>query len=452
MHAFTSINPYTRKPIYQHTPLSDAALELGANRAHAAHLTWRDTPWQERHDRMEALADALDDQQEALARIATAEMGKPLSESRAEVAKCSLLCRYYAETGARHLAPLTHSDADAQVVYDPLGTFLGIMPWNFPFWQIMRYAVPAIYAGNAALVKPAPNTFACGAALQRLFEQAGFPVGLFQSLVMAPTQTAQLLARPTLHGVSFTGSARGGAAVAALAGQHLKRAVLELGGNDAFIVLEDADVPDAIEKVILSRYRNAGQTCIAAKRLILLRPIAQQALNLLQEAVGQLTLGDPMLDTTDMGPMARPDLVDALDHQVAASIAMGATCLMGGEPIPDSNFYRPTILTDIPKGSPAYGEELFGPVLSVWVVEDEAAAIALANDSSYGLGAAVWSRDLHRAQLIARRLEVGSVVINGLVKSDPRLPFGGIKDSGFGRELAGEGIRAFVNIKTIQVG
>lgn len=452
MQPFQSVNPYTQEVIYTHLPLSDNDLQRAAEAADQVQRQWRTTSWHERSALFLALAEVLEQRQHDLAHIATAEMGKPLSESRAEVAKCALLCRYYAESGAQHLTAQAYPEAHAQVVYEPLGTFLGIMPWNFPFWQIMRYAVPAVYAGNAALVKPAPNTFECGKALAAAWDAAGFPQGIFQSLTMAAEQTPQLLSLRTVHGVSFTGSARGGAAVAALAGQKLKRSVLELGGNDAFIVLEDADLEAAIEKVILSRYRNAGQTCIAAKRLILVQSIAQRALALLHTAVQGLRLGDPMDPATDMGPMARPDLVNTLHRQVTDSVAQGATCIVGGAPLPDSNFYAPTILTDIPAGCPAYHEELFGPVLSVFVVEDAEAAIALANDSNYGLGAAIWSQDLDRAHRIARRLEAGSIVINGLVKSDPRLPFGGIKDSGYGRELAGEGIRAFVNTKTIQVG
>ncbi|HMO40722.1 MAG TPA: NAD-dependent succinate-semialdehyde dehydrogenase [Saprospiraceae bacterium] len=390
----------------------------------------------------------------AYADLITLEMGKPLRQSLAEIEKCAWLCTYFAEHGAAFLQPKTmHTEnRKSYVRYDAIGAVLGIMPWNFPFWQAFRFAIPALLGGNAILLKPAPNVPQSSLAMDALFRAAIGRVGVFQTLFAATEDVAQIIEHPIVRGVALTGSDRAGASVAALAGAAIKKCVLELGGSDAFIVLEDADLEAAAHIGVQARMNNNGQTCIAAKRFIVHAQIAERFIDLLKIELAQLKIGDPHDMATDLSVLARPDLRDQLAAQVAESVEKGATVLLEGGPLPGGgNHFRPVMLTDLQPGMPAYDQELFGPVIALFIVQNEAEAIKIANNSVYGLGAAIWSNDVERAEAIAAQLEAGAVFINDFVKSDPRLPFGGVKRSGFGRELAEEGIKEFVNIKTVVV-
>jgi succinate-semialdehyde dehydrogenase/glutarate-semialdehyde dehydrogenase len=455
MATFQSINPYNQKTLGEFASLSERELEeklrLGAE---TYRNLWRSAPLAKRLSAVQELADLMDERIDDLARLISLEMGKPVGQSRGEIKKCAWLCRYYAEHAGAFLEDQTiETEAHHSfVAYQPLGAVLGVMPWNFPFWQSFRFAIPALLAGNVVFLKPAPNVPQCGKALEQLFEEAIGEKGVFQTLFVEVEQVEHIIQHPLVQGVSLTGSDRAGSSVASLAGKHIKACVLELGGSDAFIVLEDADIAKAAETAALSRMNNTGQTCIAAKRWIVLEPVAEEFTDKVIQAVKAMKVGKPMDDDTEIGCMARPDLVDKLQQQIKSTLDRGARILLpGGRVNPTGNFFYPMILTDIPGGSPAYQEELFGPVGVLFVVKTEEEAIQLANDTDYGLGAAIWSNDLERADRVARKLEAGAIAINDMVSSDPRIPFGGIKRSGFGRELAKEGIREFVNMKSIVV-
>ncbi len=456
--AFQTRNPATGQEL-AHFPFDSAAqLAETLTQATAAAAHWGALPIEARAVPLMALADALEAQAPALARLAALEMGKPLPQGRAEVLKCAATARYFACHAATLLADENLTTAAtpqnrALLIYEPLGVVLGVMPWNFPFWQVIRFAVPTLLAGNAVLVKHAPNIPQCAAALAAICHQT-LPAGLYADLRIAPETVTGLLADPRVAAVSLTGSERAGAAVAAAAGQHLKKAVLELGGADAFVVLADADVPKAAETAARARLLNAGQSCIAAKRFIIAREVADEFVPLFVQHLAQASGGDPLAplheETLDYGPLARPDLARQLTRQVAATVKAGARILLdGGQPSPDSCFFRPMVLTDIPPDSPAALEELFGPVAALFLAADEADAIHLANATTFGLGGTVWGRDLTRAERVARALRCGFVTLNGLTASAPELPFGGRGRSGYGRELGALGIREFTSSKTL---
>jgi succinate-semialdehyde dehydrogenase/glutarate-semialdehyde dehydrogenase len=449
-----SINPYTGRQLRRFAEFSWPKTAGILAQAHRAAGAWRTTTFAERAAVLRRAGELLRERQDELAHLMALEMGKPLRDGRAEAQKCAACCDYYAEHAEAFLADEeVKTDAGRSFIsYAPLGVVLAIMPWNFPLWQVVRFAAPALMAGNVGLLKHAPNVPQCALALEKIFHDAGLPPAAFRTLLIGNEAVAQLLADTRVAAVTLTGSERAGVAVGTAAGQHLKKAVLELGGSDPFIVLADADVALAAKTAAQARMINAGQSCIAAKRFIVEKPVQAEFVRLLKGHLAQLRYGDPLDEATDYGPLARPDLADELSRQVADSVAQGAkVALAGGQPQPGSAQFDPIILTNVKKGQRAYAEELFGPVALVLTARDAAHALTLANDSEFGLGAAVWTRDETQAEVMARQLESGAVFINGMVKSMPELPFGGVKKSGHGRELSYVGIREFVNQKSVWI-
>ncbi|ACL71431.1 Aldehyde Dehydrogenase [Thioalkalivibrio sulfidiphilus HL-EbGr7] len=431
-------------------PRVDKALGLAASAA----PEWAQTPLPDRAERLRRAAQILRQRRDQYAGIITQEMGKLSSEARAEIDKCAAVCDFYAGEGPRFLADaMLASDASRSLIaWQPLGTVLAVMPWNFPFWQVFRFAAPALMAGNTALLKHASNVPRCALAIEEVFREAGFPEGAFQTLMIPASAVEAVIRDRRVHAVTLTGSEPAGRAVAAAAGAVLKKAVLELGGSDPFVVLEDADLELTVQQAVASRFMNAGQSCIAAKRFVVLEGVAEAFLSRFREAVRALRPGDPSHEATTLAPMARTDLRDELHRQVQQSIAAGAVPLEGCEPVPGKGaWYRPSVLDQVGPGMPAYDEELFGPVAAILRARDEEDALRIANDTRFGLGGSVWTRDVARGEALARRLACGCAFVNGLVKSDPRLPFGGIKDSGYGRELSALGMREFLNAKTVWV-
>lgn len=449
------LNPATEEIIQEYPLLNSNQIKQKINRAHETYGQWRQVPFAQRAQHLQRAAQILRTRQDELALLATREMGKPITEARSEVEKCAWVCEYYAEKAAEFLADeRIETDAGKSYVhYAPLGIVLAVMPWNFPYWQVFRFAAPALMAGNVGLLKHASNVPGCAEAIEDIFREAGFPEGAFTNLLMKTDDVAAVIEHPKVRAATLTGSEKAGSAVASQSGQHLKKTVLELGGSDAYLILEDADLEEAAKVCVKSRLLNTGQSCIGAKRFIVLESVYDDFLTLFKAKMAAAKMGDPTQEDTDLGPMARLDLRDELHEQVEKSIEKGAQCILGGSiPKQKGAYYPPTILTNIRPGMPAYEEELFGPVASVFKVKDEAEAIRIANDSDFGLGAAVFTSDLERGERIAaHELEAGSCFVNGLVKSDPRLPFGGIKISGYGRELSHFGIREFTNIKTIWI-
>jgi succinate-semialdehyde dehydrogenase/glutarate-semialdehyde dehydrogenase len=451
---FISQNPATEQVSDRFPSLDIPALDRALSATHGAQQAWKLSSFAERSAILRRLGTLLLEKQFSLARLITEEMGKVEREALAEIRKCATVCDYYAEQGEGFLAPepLSTREGRSYLRYEPIGVVLGVMPWNFPFWQVFRFAVPALMAGNGILVKHAPSVPRCALALEALFAEAGLPRHLVANLFVEDESVAHAIASPRVHAVTVTGSGRAGRAIASQAGANLKKCVLELGGSDPFIVLADADLELAASQGLLSRYLNCGQTCIAAKRFIVVPEIADRFVELLGQKVSALKVGNPIESDVSIGPMARKDLRDNLDRQVKAALAAGARCLMGGEPLPGAGwFYAPTILEGITPQSPVWHEELFGPVALIIRARDEADALHLANDTPYGLGSSVWSRDVKRAEALACQIDAGSTFINGMVKSDPRMPFGGTKSSGFGRELHSQGIREFTNLKTVWI-
>jgi len=452
--ALESINPVSGKSIrsYQEMPVQQAAGII--EEAHAAWQEWRRTDFATRATLMRRAAAALRQRKIDLARLMALEMGKPFKQGEGEAEKCAWACDYYAETAQQHLAPqMIQTDASrSYVAFEPLGVVLAIMPWNFPFWQVFRFAAPALMAGNAGVLKHASNVSGCALAIEDIFTAAGFPRGIFRALLVSGKQVRPLIEHPRVRAVTLTGSTPAGKAVAAQAGAVLKKTVLELGGSDPYVVLEDADLDLAVQTCVNSRLINAGQSCIAAKRFIVVRPVLEEFTSRFVSGMKAKKMGDPLESGTEVGPLARHDLRDDLHKQVQESIRKGARLLLGGEiPAGSGAFYPPTVLADVKPGMPAYDQETFGPVGAIIAASDEQDAVRLANDTSFGLGAAVFTRDLERGERVARALDAGATFINSLVASDPRLPFGGIKESGYGRELSSFGIREFVNIKTVSI-
>jgi succinate-semialdehyde dehydrogenase/glutarate-semialdehyde dehydrogenase len=451
MQTYTTYNPFSQKALQTYTFENDSIFLPKIEKTAAAFPAWRKVEITEKAKLFEKMAHLLIEKRDELAQIATQEMGKPLTQARAEVEKCAKLCRYYAQQADLFLSEkhYTSNFSKSYVRYEPLGTIFAIMPWNFPYWQVFRFAVPTLMAGNTALLKHAPNTLGCALAISNLFAEAGFPTDVFQNLILKVEDVEKVIAAPSVRAVTLTGSERAGASVAALAGKYLKKSVLELGGSDPFIVLADADLEVASNMAVLARCQNSGQSCIAAKRFLVVKEVAEEFTTLFKSKMEKLVVGDPMSLTTQVGTLARPDLADTLEKQVTQAIREGARLLLGGKR--QDNFFFPTILTDVSVENIAFRQELFGAVAALSVVEDEAQAVAFANASVYGLGASIWTRDTEKAEKMAQKLESGSVFINQMVQSDPILPFGGIKNSGFGRELSDFGIREFCNIKTVVV-
>jgi succinate-semialdehyde dehydrogenase/glutarate-semialdehyde dehydrogenase len=449
-----SVNPSTGEVLETFTPTSPEELEPILARAHAAFVRWSAMPFTARAQPMREVGRLLRRDVARHAVAITLEMGKPIVQAEAEVEKCARGCDFYAEHAERFLAeqPRKTDASDSYVRFDPLGPVLAIMPWNFPYWQVFRFAAPALMAGNAGLLKHASNVPRCALAIETLFRDAGFPEGLFAAVLIESAQVAGLIADPRIAAVTLTGSERAGRAVAAQAGDALKKTVLELGGSDPFLILADADLTAAAEAAADARLVNSGQSCIAAKRFIVVEAVADRFLDLFADALRARRMGDPMARETQVGPQARVDLRDALHEQVEDSVKRGAEVLLGGEIPPGKGaFYPPTLLVGVAPGMAAFDQETFGPVAAVVRARDEGEAVRLANASGFGLGASLWTRDRTRARRLATQIEAGSVFVNGVVKSDPRLPFGGIKRSGYGRELSEYGIREFVNVKSVWI-
>jgi succinate-semialdehyde dehydrogenase/glutarate-semialdehyde dehydrogenase len=450
-----SINPATDELVREYPEASEKDVAMALAEASCAAAGWKRTSFADRAPKMRRAADLLDERKEELARLMAVEMGKPLAGGRSEAEKCAWVCRYYADNAERFLAP-EPADTDARksfVAFLSLGPVLAVMPWNFPFWQVFRFAAPALMAGNAGLLKHSANVTGCALAIEQTFRDAGFPPPLFRALLVASKRVAGIIAAPEVKAVTLTGSTPAGRAVASKAGEMLKKTVLELGGSDPYVVLEDADLEAASETCVASRLINSGQSCIAAKRFIVVEPVRKRFEELFVEKMRARKMGDPLQPGIDVGPQARRDLRDDLHRQVQQSVKAGAKLLLGGQvPAGRGAFYPPTVLTGVRKGMPAYDEETFGPVAAIIAAKNEEDAVRQANDSPFGLGAAVFTADLERGERLAvEELEAGSCFVNASVKSDPRLPFGGIKESGYGRELAVFGIREFVNIKTVYV-
>jgi succinate-semialdehyde dehydrogenase/glutarate-semialdehyde dehydrogenase len=455
MSTLTTVNPATGEALAEYDVLTDAQIAAALDAAAAAQTDWAARPYAARADVLRRAAARLRAEVEDLALLVTREMGKPLAEARAEVEKCATACDYYAEHAADFLAdePVDTSADRSWIGYEPVGVVLAVMPWNFPLWQVFRFAAPALMAGNAALLKHSPNTTGCALAVARILTAAGAPDGLFDALVVAeadvPAVTRRLIEDPRVGAVTITGSERAGRAVGSAAGQAIKKSVLELGGSDPFVVLADADLPRVAAMAARGRFLNAGQSCISPKRIVVDAAVAEEFTRLLVAEVEALAVGDPEAPGTDVGPMAREDLLEGVRQQVEASVAAGARLLAGGRRLDGKGwFYAPTVLADVVPGMPAYDEEVFGPVAAVIVVDGEDEAVRVANDTRFGLGASVWTTDPERGIAVGRRIRSGAVFVNAVVASDVRMPFGGTRASGYGRELAAAGIREFVNVRT----
>ncbi len=451
-----TIDPATGQTIATHPELTTPELRSKIAETHKTFLHWRDIPIASRSEPMRAAAGILRDRARPLAELMAREMGKPVTQGRSEVEKCAWVCEYYAEHAESFLAPevVSTDAARSYVTFRPLGVIFAIMPWNFPLWQVFRAAAPALMGGNGMVLKHAENVPGCAEAIAEIFRDAGFPVSLFQNLAIGRDRAKLVIRHRQVAAVTFTGSTAAGKAVAKEAGARLKKCVLELGGSDPYLILADADLDRAVEACATSRLINAGQSCIAAKRFLVVERVRAEFERRLVERMSRVRMGNPREESTELGPLARADLRETLHEQVDRSIEKGARLLLGGT-VPEGPgfFYPPTVLTDVKKGMPAYGEELFGPVAAIIPVKTAAAAIRAANDSPFGLGAAVFTGNTERGEEIAAtKLEAGSCVVNEFVRSDPRLPFGGIKESGFGRELGRYGMLEFQNVKTVVVG
>lgn len=458
MYKFTvmisTYNPATQKKISDYSLLSAEELSQVIDNNHKTYLVWRTLKYTDRGILFKRLAVLLRKRSDELALLITSEMGKIIVESKAEIDKCAWLCEYYADNTEQLLLPevMTSDATNCYVRFDPLGTVFAIMPWNFPFWQVLRAAVPTMMAGNTFVLKHAPNVFGCAQAIQALFLEAGFPANTFNNLLIPVELSEQVIAHPAICGVTLTGSSRAGRSVAALSGKHLKKCVLELGGSDPYIVLNDADINLACKTSVFSRMLNAGQVCISAKRFIVEEGVYEAFVEQQKILLEQIAVGDPVDSKTGMGPMARIDLLEQLEKQVSDSIAIGAKLVIGGHRIhPNALYFQPTLLTHVTPEMPVWKEETFGPVSVIVPAKNAHEALDIANKTNMGLGASLWTADLNLANEMASQIEAGAIFINGMTKSDPRIPFGGIKQSGFGRELGSYGIKEFLNIKTVWI-
>ncbi len=450
----TSKNPTTEEVFATFPELTDEQLAAKLTLAEATFKVWGQTPLEERLAPMKRLSILFRERAQELGKLATLEMGKPITQAIAEVEKCSLACDYYVEQAEQILAPQSiKSDASESFVrFDPIGVLLAVMPWNFPYWQVMRFAGPALAAGNVGVLKHASNVPQCAAAFEKLFLEAGFPEGAFQNLPIGSAKVEQVIRHPAVQGIALTGSETAGSKVAALAGSLIKKTVLELGGSDPFIVLDDADIPYAAEVAAKARLQNNGQSCIAAKRFIVVEAVYDQFLELFKQKVEASIVGDPLDPATTVGPLASEGGLQEIETQVADSVGKGARLVTGGSRVGTAGyFYAPTIIADVQPGMPAYEEELFGPVAIVIRAKDTEDAIRLANDNRFGLGSSLWTQNTDLAKQLAPRIRAGCVFVNGLVKSDPRLPFGGTGVSGYGRELSSWGLYEFMNVKTVWI-
>ncbi len=450
-----SIDPATETVLARFPAATPDEIEAAIAGADVAQQAWRRTSFDERAAAMRRLAAHLRRRRDDYARLITLEMGKPIAEATAEIEKCAWACEFYAERAAGFLGDesVATSASRSLVAFEPLGVVLAIMPWNYPFWQVFRFAVPALMAGNGAILKHASNIPQCALAVGSAFEEAGFPPGLFRTLLLPGAAVEPVIRDRRVRAVTLTGSSDVGARVAAIAGAALKKTVLELGGSDPYIVLADADVPAAAATAVRARNQNTGQSCIAAKRFLVADAVGDEFEERFAQAVGGLRVGDPLDPATQVGPLARADLRDTLERQVDESVRQGARVLVGGRRRAGPGyFYEPTVLAGVRDGMPVLAEETFGPVAAVRRVADAEEAVSVANGSDYGLGAAIWTGDASRGEALARTIESGAVFVNGMVASDPRLPFGGVKRSGWGRELGPFGIREFTNIQTIWIG
>ncbi|MBC2595797.1 NAD-dependent succinate-semialdehyde dehydrogenase [Ruficoccus amylovorans] len=453
--ALATVNPATGELLREYPEMELPEILSILDKAQEDFEQWRERPVARRAGMFARVAEILRVEKEAFAAIMTKEMGKPVAEAVSEVEKCAWVCEYYAKHGADFLAdqPIETEATESFVTFQPLGIILAVMPWNFPFWQVFRAAVPALIAGNVVVLKHASNVPECALTIEAIFHRAGFPLNIFRTLMLTSTHAAVAVAHPFVHGVTLTGSEEAGRKIAAQAGTQLKKTVLELGGSDAYLVLADADIDHAAQCCVASRMINGGQSCIAAKRFIVVEGVREEFEKAVVAAMRGYAMGDPASKDTRLGPMAREDLRDELHGQVSRCLAEGARLLLGGEiPQKTGAWYPATVLTDVKPGMPAYSDELFGPVAAIIPVRDEAEAIKVANDTRFGLGGAVFTHNVERARKLAREeLQSGTVAVNDFVRSDPRLPFGGIRMSGYGRELADFGIREFVNIKTVVI-
>ncbi|MDB2284712.1 NAD-dependent succinate-semialdehyde dehydrogenase [Halorubrum ezzemoulense] len=449
------VNPATGARVETYDDHDEDDVEAALDRSEQAFKDWQTRPLREREQLLANAAEVLRENKQEYAETMTREMGKPISQAVGEVEKCAWVCEHYAEHASAYLEADHHPSppgSEVKTEHEPLGTVLAVMPWNFPLWQVFRFAAPYLTAGNVGILKHASNVPGCALAIEEVFQKAGYPYDVFQSLLIPSDLVDNLLTDSRVRAATLTGSGPAGRAVAANAGDQLKKTVLELGGSDPFVVLDDADLSAAAETGAWARNLNGGQSCIAAKRFIVHTDVYDEFLGSLTDEMDSLVVGDPANEETDIGPQAREDLMETLHEQVTASVEAGATLVTGGEPLDrEGAFYPPTILTDPPEGCPVDTEETFGPVATVYEVDDEESAITKANDTPFGLGASVWTQDRDRGERVASRIDAGCVYVNQLVKSDPRVPFGGVKDSGYGRELSEAGIKEFVNRKTVWI-
>lgn len=449
---FKTINPYNNRQVEDFETFADEKIADMLYISSQAFASWKSKTYSERAELFFKLSDILRTRQVAFADTISKEMGKPIKEAKAEVMKCAWVCDYYAQHADKFLADEeVKTDASKSLItYEPMGTILGVMPWNFPFWQVFRFAAPTIMAGNTVVLKPATNTIRTGLVIEYIFLTAGFPRGTFQTIVADNEQIRLLIGSPFIQGIALTGSEKAGMAVASAAGANIKKTVLELGGSDAFIVLEDADLVEAAQVAVQSRMVNAGQSCIAAKRFLIDASVADRFIDLARQNMAKLVMGDPLDEKTEVGPMARLDLAEKLQEQVTKSMKKGAKLVMGGEH--NGCFYMPTILTEVTTEMPIFEEETFGPVMAITTFKTEKEAIMLANQTEFGLSATIFTKNINKAEQLSKQLEVGAVFVNTMAKSDPRMPFGGTKKSGYGRELYAHGIREFTNIKSVYIG
>ncbi len=452
--AIQTINPATGKLIKTFEEFTADKVTQIIDAVHTSFLSWRETGFEKRKKLMLNAAKLLRENKNEYAGLMTLEMGKPFRQAVAEAEKCAWVCEHYAENAESILSnEIIRTDAsESYVQFDPLGVVLAIMPWNFPMWQVFRFAAPALMAGNTGILKHASNVPQTALAIEEIFKEAGFPENVFRTLLIGPKLVDDVIKNPKIKAATLTGSEYAGSKVAETAGKELKKTVMELGGSDPFIIFADADLESAVKTAVTARLLNNGQSCIAAKRFIVVEEIAEEFESKFTEKMNEVKTGNPMDETTELGPLARKDLMIELHEQVSKSVELGAKILTGGKPLDSEGYFYPaTVLTNVQKGMPAYEEEMFGPVAAVIKAKNEDEAIAIANDSEFGLGASLWTNNIEKAKGLSHKIEAGSVFINGLVKSDPRLPFGGIKKSGYGRELSHYGIKEFVNIKTVWI-